>query len=115
MNKNKKIKTGESKGIIGKIDLVKGISESLQKDHAYRSNSITISQINRVIDSFLEEIEKSLIEGVKVSLKGYFTLRTIKTEARTGVNPATKQKITIPQGKRVSFKISSVLKDKINS
>ncbi|MFW5747108.1 MAG: HU family DNA-binding protein [Nanoarchaeota archaeon] len=50
-----------------------------------------------------------IMKGVKkedVQLVGFGTFRTVKTKARTGVNPQTGAKIKIPSKKVVKFKAS---------
>ncbi len=105
----------KTKNVIGKTELVRIINENLQKDPLYRKNPINGIQIGKVVDKFLEEVEKALVKGNQISLKGYFTLKTMETKARVGTNPATKKKINIPKGRRISFKPSANLKSKLKT
>jgi nucleoid DNA-binding protein len=104
-----------SQSSLGKIELIKKISESLQENTAHRQNSLNLEQIGSVIDTFLEETEKILMEGKKLTLKNYFTLEVMETKPRVGVNPSNKEKINIPKKRKVRFKTLLSLKNKLNS
>ena len=72
---------------------------------------LTQAQSGKAVDAVLEAIAKALKSGDKVTLTGFGTFEVRKTAARTGTNPATKAKIQIPAGKRVSFKAGNTLKE----
>lgn len=62
----------------------------------------------------IEAIEGALIAGDKVQLIGFGTFEVKTTAAKAGVNPQTKEKITIPAKKTVKFSAGKALKDKVN-
>jgi integration host factor subunit alpha len=68
-----------------------------------------------IVDSALESIRKALAEGepVMISAFGKFSVRDKK--AHKGRNPKTGETITLPARKVVSFKVSRVLKERINA
>jgi len=53
---------------------------------------------------------EALRAGQTIGLPGVGTLSVKATAARTGVKPGTAEKIQIPAGKKVSFKIATDLK-----
>lgn len=61
------------------------------------------------LDATLESIAQALANEDKVALIGFGTFSVINKEARTGINPRTKEKIEIPARKVVKFKPSSEL------
>ena len=63
----------------------------------------------KALDAFVE----SLVKGDKVALIGFGTFGVTEKAARTGINPATKQKITIAAKKVVKFKAGAELADKV--
>ena len=65
------------------------------------------------LDGSLEDVSESLVMGVKVALIGFGTFGVTEKAARTGINPATKQKITIAAKKVVKFKAGAELADKV--
>lgn len=74
-----------------------------------QTQDTTAKVVNAVIDS----IVAALKGGDKVTLTGFGTFEVRKTAARVGTNPATRQKIQIPAGKRVSFSAGAVLKKEV--
>ena len=67
-----------------------------------------------VIDSCMTVIKGALMSENEVVLNGVGKLVKKVRSARTGINPATKQKVTIPETKTVAFKAAKELKDIIN-
>ena len=66
----------------------------------------------KALDAFVEAVSESLVKGDKVALIGFGTFGVTEA-ARTGINPATKQKITIAAKKVVKFKAGAELADKV--
>ena len=73
------------------------------------------SELNakKALDAFVEAVSESLVKGDKVALIGFGTFGVTEKAARTGINPATKQKITIAAKKVVKFKAGAELADKV--
>lgn len=61
-------------------------------------------------DAFIEAIAKG--EAAQIAGLGTFAVKT--RAARKGINPQTKQTITIPASKYVAFSAAKALKDKVN-
>lgn len=72
-------------------------------------------QAGDLIDATLDIVVQTLQKGQAVALPGLGTLSVKETAARTGVKPGTTQKIEIPAGKKVAFKVSTALKSSINT
>lgn len=58
----------------------------------------------KALDATLESIAQALANEDKVQLIGFGTFAVVAKEARTGINPRTKEKIEIPARKVVKFK-----------
>lgn len=58
----------------------------------------------KALDATLESIEQELANDDKIQLIGFGTFSVVEKEARTGINPRTKEKIQIPARKVVKFK-----------
>ncbi len=71
---------------------------------------ITKAQAKKALDSFINNVEKTLKKGGKVTLIGFGTFSVQTRKARDGRNPATGAKIKIPAKKIVKFKAGSNLK-----
>ena len=70
---------------------------------------ITKAQAKKALDSFLNNVEKTLKKGGKVTLIGFGTFSAQTRKAREGRNPATGAKIKIPAKTVVKFKPGSKL------
>ena len=70
-----------------------------------------ISKVNakKAVDSFIKTIEQSLASGNPVSLTGFGTFAIIEKSERRGVNPRTKQPMTIPARRAVRFRPGDLL------
>lgn len=65
------------------------------------------------VDSVLNSITKALKKKDKVTLIGFGTFSVQKRKARTGVNPATGEKIKIKAKNVVKFKPGTALSDAV--
>lgn len=68
---------------------------------------------DKALAAFIEVVEKELKKGGKVQLVGFGTFDVRKRAARQGVNPRTKQQITIKASKAPVFKAGKAFKDAI--
>ena len=64
----------------------------------------------KALDAF---VSKTLAGGDKIVLIGFGTFSINEKGERTGINPATKQQITIPAKKVVKFKAGAELAEKV--
>ena len=71
--------------------------------------NLTQAQAKAAVEATLDAIATALKEGDKVALLGF---GTFSVNERPGINPATKEKITIPAKKVVKFKAGSALEVK---
>lgn len=85
---------------MNKTDLVNEIAAKAQLNKV---------QAKAALDACLESISQALANEDKVALIGFGTFQVIEKDARTGINPRTKEKIQIPARKVVKFKPSADL------
>jgi len=57
----------------------------------------------KALDAMMEAVEAELKKGGEVKLVGFGTWKVIKRAEKKGVNPRTREKITIPAKKVVKF------------
>lgn len=81
----------------GKSDLVNQVSDKVNMRKA---------DVEKVLNQTLAEIKSSLDKGESVTLRGFGSFKVTERAGRKGRNPRTGQEITIPPGKRISFKYS---------
>ena len=75
---------------------------------------VSQKQAGEVLDSAIQNIMDAVAAGDKVQFTGFGTFEARKREARTGVNPRTKEKVEIPASVSPAFKAGKVFKDKLN-
>ena len=74
---------------------------------------LTKVQAKDALEAALKDVEEALVKGDKVALIGFGTFAVNEKPARTGLNPATKEKIEIPAKKVVKFKAGKELAEKV--
>lgn len=67
----------------------------------------------KACNAFIEAITDALVAGDKVQLVGFGTFEVKERAARKGVNPRTKEEITIAASKLPGFKAGKALKDAV--
>ena len=90
---------------ITKKDLIEAVRNELVTTHAEARNAVEV---------VLSEITNALKEGKSVTLHGFGTFIVKERAERTGFNPTTMERITIPPCKGVQFKPSGQLKEVVN-
>ena len=68
----------------------------------------------KFLDAFMNGVKEIMADGDKLQLVGFGTFEVKDRAAKTGVNPATGEKIEIAACKVPSFKPGKALKDEIN-
>ena len=72
--------------------------------------SLTHKQVEKAVSATLECVVKALKNGQSVTLTGLGTFSIRATAARSGVRPGSNERIHIPAGKKVSYKVNQTLK-----
>ena len=76
---------------------------------------ISKKDAEKALKAFTETVATQLKKGDKIQLVGFGTFETRKRNARTGVNPQTKEQIKIPATTVPAFKAGKALKDLVNT
>ena len=90
---------------MNKTDLVSSISAKA---------GLSKSDAKKALDATVEAISEALKAGEKVSLVGFGTFSVNERPARQGINPATKETITIAAKKIAKFKAGADLDGALN-
>lgn len=81
--------------------------------NAIAAEGLSKADSKKALDAVLNSIAGALKEGDKVALIGFGTFSVAERPARTGINPATKEKIQIDAKKVIKFKAGAELADSI--
>lgn len=88
-----------------KAELVKKIAEKAE---------FTNAEAKKALDATIEALKDALAAGEKVQFVGFGTFAVSERPAREGINPATRQKITIAAKKVAKFKAGAELDKLVN-
>ena len=89
---------------MNKAELINAIAEKA---------NITKADAKAALDATLAAISDAVANNDKVALIGFGTFAVVEKGARTGINPATQEKIVIPAKKVVKFKAGAELAAKV--
>lgn len=71
------------------------------------------SDAQKFFDQFVDTVENALKNGEEVQITGFGKFYVQKRDAREGINPQTKQKMTIPASKVPKFTAGNALKESV--
>ncbi|BDP44820.1 DNA-binding protein HU (plasmid) [Deinococcus aetherius] len=89
------------------------VTKTTLVDAVVTQTGLTKKQADGAVDAALGAVADALRQGQSVGLPGVGTLSVKATAARSGVRPGTTERIEIPAGKKVAFKVASTLKDSL--
>ena len=90
---------------MNKTELVAAVAE--QAD-------ISKKDAEKALKAFVDVVTEEMKKGEKVQLVGFGTFEVSKRPERQGINPATKEKITIAAANVPKFKAGAALKKELN-
>lgn len=74
---------------------------------------LTKKSSEEALGAVIDTIAEALAKGEKVQLVGFGTFEVRERAERTGINPQTREKITIAATKTPAFKAGSALKEAV--
>ncbi|MBE6742294.1 MAG: HU family DNA-binding protein [Ruminococcaceae bacterium] len=89
---------------MNKTDLVAAVAAKAE---------ISKKDAEAAVTAVIASITDALADGDKVSLVGFGTFEVKERAARTGLNPRTGEKLSIPASKAPAFKAGKALKDAV--
>ena len=90
------------------------ITKATLIDSIYNNCGFSKAKSEKIFDSIMEEIKRTLASGEDVMISGFGKFCVKNKKQRRGRNPATGDDLTLGARKVVTFKWSGMLKDKIN-
>ena len=73
-----------------------------------------LRDIEKIVDTFFEEITSALSNGDRVELRGFGAFSVKEREARIGRNPRTGEKVQVDAKRLPFFKTGKALRDRLN-
>ena len=90
---------------MNKTELVAAIADKAE---------ISKKDSEKALKAFVDVVTEELKKGHKIQLVGFGTFEVSKRPERQGINPATKEKITIAAANVPKFKAGAALKNALN-
>lgn len=78
------------------------------------SSTVTKAQVEDMVNTFMNVVKETLINGDKVQLVGFGTFETVHKAARKGKNPQTGEELVITERNVPKFKPGKAFKDAMN-
>ncbi len=89
---------------MNKVQLVAAVAEKAE---------LSKKDAEKAVAALLDTVVEAVAAGDKVQLIGFGTFEARKRDARTGLNPLTKEKITIAATTVPAFKAGQAFKEKV--
>lgn len=91
---------------MNKTELINSLSEE---------TTFSKKDVTRVLDALTRIVIRALKKGDKLQWSGFGTFTVVRRAERQGINPSTKQRITIHETRVAKFKPGKNLKEMIRS
>jgi len=91
---------------MNKSELINSLSEE---------TTFSKRDVARVLESFTRIVERTLRNGGKVAITGFGSFTVSRRPARKGINPATKERIDLPEIFVPKFKPGKNLRETVRS
>lgn len=75
--------------------------------------NLSKADAKKALEATLDAIKNALVEGDKIQLIGFGTFSVSERPAREGINPRTKEKLSIAAKKIAKFKAGAELADSL--
>ena len=89
---------------MNKSELIDGLSEE---------TTFSKKDVTRVLDAFIRIVGRTLKKGHKVTITGFGSFWVSTRQARTGINPATKERMQHPAVNVPRFKAGKNLRKEV--
>lgn len=83
-------------------------------DEVVKLTGLKKKDADLAVNAVFAKIEEALKAGEKVQIVGFGTFEVKERAARKGINPATREEITIPASRRLNFTVGKTLKASLN-
>lgn len=88
-------------------------SELIQR-LAERNPHLYLRDVERIVETFFDEISDALARGDRVELRGFGAFSVKHREARTGRNPRTGEAVQVDAKSLPFFKTGKALRERLN-
>ena len=94
--------------------LKKNFTRQNLSNKIYQNIGISKNISSKIVDDFFETLIQEIIKSSKVKISSFGTFKIMNMKERIGRNPKTKVEAKISSRKIVKFKVSNLVKNKLN-
>ncbi|MCP4750424.1 MAG: HU family DNA-binding protein [Proteobacteria bacterium] len=80
-----------------------------------KQSELTKAKAEKIVNAIIDNIKDALVKGNDVALVGFGSFSTTKRSARTGRNPQTGKKMSIPAKTVPKFRAGKGLREAVNT
>jgi integration host factor subunit beta len=77
-------------------------------------NAISRASAERIVNAMFEEMSQTLIRGERIEFRGFGSFHVRKYKPYVGRNPRTGESVSVPIRRRVRFRMSERMFDRLN-
>ena len=88
-------------------------SELIQK-LADRNPHLLLRDLEKIVDTFFDEVTNALVRGDRVELRGFGAFSVKHRDARIGRNPRTGEAVQVDAKRLPFFKTGNALRERLN-
>jgi integration host factor subunit beta len=81
---------------------------------AAQSRHLFLSDVEKLVDAILDEIEAALVRGDRVELRGFGAFAIKTRSARRGRNPQNGASVSVPERRHPAFRTSKEIHARLN-
>lgn len=80
-----------------------------------QKTNFSMDEVKKLSSSLIDAVLEGVSDGNSVSIQGFGSFEPREKASRKIYNPTTKTYMVVPSKKTVSYKMSAVLKDRLNT
>lgn len=84
-------------------------------DKLAKKGGMARPMVEKALNAFIASVEDALCQDGKLAISGFGTFVLDDRQSRTGVNPKTREPMTIPACKVVKFRPAKALKEMVDA
>ncbi|MDT9012345.1 integration host factor subunit beta [Novosphingobium sp. APW14] len=97
---------------LGRREMIRSeLLQALARDNP----GLRADEVEKVVDTFFDEIEQRLAQGGRVELRGFGAFSTRQRDPRQGRNPRTGASVAVPGKKVPYFKPGKEMRARLNA
>lgn len=100
---------------MNKIEFIELVNNAVAvPENADIKGKLTKAEVERMIDVVINSMKQAVYDSGELNIRGFGTFSVTEQAARVGRNPKTGEKIDVPAKRKLHFKTSPAIIEKLN-